>query len=569
MTAAALKLHRPTLRQVRLYAGLILGVYVTLHLANHAMGLISVGAQEAVRPWVMAAWQTWVGQIALYGSLTAHAVLGLYSIGRRRHFKMPSWERGQVMLGLAIPYLLLVHVVNTRGTRVLTGIDIDYVYEIALLWTDPVVRTKQIFLVLLVWGHFVTGLHFWLRNKPAYKRAFTAVVLGYVLLPLAALLGFAEVGMSLNGHAQQDAAWLNELRQRGVPHDPYRIELRRTLKYQAPNVWLGVVAAVFIFGQIRNWRERRRMFSVWYPRNDYVNAPVGMSILEVSRMASRPHVSVCGGRARCTTCRVRVIPSDGLAPPNADEARALSRIKASPGLRLACQTRPNIDVRVVPLLHASADTHRSKRPVDFGAERQVTVLFVDLRESTQLADSRLPYDVVYLVNQYLERMSAAVGAAGGASHNFTGDGLMALFGVDTQPAVAALAAVRCAADMHRRMDELNAQLACELASPLRIGVGVNSGVAVVGKMGPPAMAVMTALGDVVNTAARLEAMTKQFNAAAVVSADTLDLAGVGERLERQSVNVRGRSTASNVVAVSREQLDALFPNDTPLPKAAA
>lgn len=568
MSVAAIKHYRPTLRQIRLWAGLILGVYVTLHLSNHAMGLISVHAQEAVRPWVMFAWQTWVGQLALYGSLAAHAALGLYSIGRRRHFKMPAWERGQVMLGLAIPYLLLVHVVNTRGTRVLTGIDIDYVYEIALLWTDPVVRTKQIFLVVLVWGHFVTGLHFWLRHKPAYKRAFTGVVLGYVLLPLAALLGFAEVGMSLNGRAKQDPAWIGEIKQRGVPRDAYRVELRRTLKYQAPNVWLGVVAAVFIFGQLRNWRERRRMFSVWYPRNDYVNAPVGMSILEVSRMASRPHVSVCGGRARCTTCRVRVIPSDGLAPPNADEAKALARINASPGLRLACQTRPNIDVRVVPLLNASAADRGNKRPVDFGAERQVTVLFVDLRDSTQLADSRLPYDVVYLVNQYLERMSTAVRDAGGASHNFTGDGLMALFGVDTQPAAAALAAVRCAADMHRRMDELNAQLAGELVSPLRIGVGINSGLAVVGKMGPPAMSVMTALGDVVNTAARLEAMTKQFNAAVVVSADTLDLAGVGEKLERQSVNVRGRSTASSIVAISRDALDALIPSGKSCPTAA-
>ena len=127
----------PTLGEFRAVTGLVIGLYVTMHLSNHALGLISVRAQEAVRPWVMALWHSLPGQVFLYGSLLTHATVALIVLYRRRHYHMPAWEATQILLGLTIPYLLLVHIVNTRGTRILTGIDIDYTYEIANLWVDP------------------------------------------------------------------------------------------------------------------------------------------------------------------------------------------------------------------------------------------------------------------------------------------------------------------------------------------------------------------------------------------------------------------------------------------------
>src|SRR6516165_1047608 len=159
-----------TIADVRSATGLIIGLYVTMHLSNHALGLISVEAQETVRPWVMALWHSPPGQVLLYGSLISHATVALLILFRRRHYYMPPWEAIQILLGLTIPYLLLVHIVNTRGTRILTGIDIDYTYEIANLWVDPWTRFRQIALVLLVWGHFVVGLHFWWRLYGWYRR---------------------------------------------------------------------------------------------------------------------------------------------------------------------------------------------------------------------------------------------------------------------------------------------------------------------------------------------------------------------------------------------------------------
>jgi adenylate cyclase len=240
----------------------------------------------------MALWHSLPGQILLYGSLSSHATVALISLVRRRHYRMPAWEATQILLGLAIPYLLLVHIINTRGTRILTGIDIDYPYEIANLWVDPWTRYRQLLLVLLVWGHFVVGLHFWLRIQAWYQRAFPAILIAYVIVPVAALLGFAEVGMTMTAHARAEPQWMRAMKSRGVPADPRRAQLRTALKDGAPASWLGVVALVFSAAQIRNWQQRHHRFKVTYPDNVVVEAPIGMSVLEVSRMARRPHVGL-------------------------------------------------------------------------------------------------------------------------------------------------------------------------------------------------------------------------------------------------------------------------------------
>src|SRR5205814_10201534 len=111
-----------------------------------------------------------------------------------------------------IPYLLLVHIVNTRGTRILTGIDIDYTYEIANLWVDPWTGFRQIALVLLVWGHFAVGLHFWWRLHGWYRRAFPAILVALVLVPMAAPMGFAEVGMTMTARARSDLRWMRDIK---------------------------------------------------------------------------------------------------------------------------------------------------------------------------------------------------------------------------------------------------------------------------------------------------------------------------------------------------------------------
>src|SRR4029079_11526137 len=181
-----------------------------------------------------------------------------------------------------------------------------------------------------------------------------------------------------------------------------------------------------------------------------VRSPRGLTILETSLRYNVPHASVCGGKARCSTCRVRVISDrTTLPPPSGRESLVLSRVGAgaNPAIRLACQLRPKNDVAVIPVLPANvgADFVRNRQRINIGEEHYVVSMFIDMRGSTRLAETKLPFDTVFLINRFLEAASQAVIDAGGQPNQFVGDGLLALFALDTDPATACRQAMRAAA----------------------------------------------------------------------------------------------------------------------------
>jgi adenylate cyclase len=284
-----------------------------------------------------------------------------------------------------------------------------------------------------------------------------------------------------------------------------------------------------------------------------------MSVLEVSRMARRAHVSVCGGRARCTTCRVQIVSAAGDLPaPKKIEADALERIGAPNDVRLACQLRSDVDLVVQPLLHPSlvAPTDHASGH-EFGDERRVTILFADIRGSTSLAETRLPYDVVFLLNALFRVLADVVEKSGGYYSNFTGDGLMALFGLDQNLGPGARAALRCALTMFEELHRFNHRLAIELPTPLAVGIGIHTGEAIVGRMGPPKTPILSAVGDSVNTTARLESMTKELGAPLVVSVDTLRAAEIIISFPLQAISLRGRTNLLDVAALDESALREL------------
>jgi adenylate cyclase len=205
-----------------------------------------------------------------------------------------------------------------------------------------------------------------------------------------------------------------------------------------------------------------------------------------------------------------------------------------------------------PTLARPSQTRATGR--EFGEERRVTILFVDLRGSTALAEARLPYDVVFLLNYYLAEMTDAVDRAGGHYSNFTGDGLMALFGLENSDDNGASGALRCATEMIEKVNRLNERLAAELAEPLAIGIGIHTGEAIVGRMGPPKTPLLSALGDAVNMAARLESATKELSAPVVASRDTLEAAGLESEAPFLSLTLRGRAMAIEARALDLEEL---------------
>ena len=160
---------------------------------------------------------------------------------------------------------------------------------------------------------------------------------------------------------------------------------------------------------------------------------------------------------------------DQLAAASDLEAAALSRIGASGGLRLACQIRPTADLSIMPLLAADANAaDGTVRGGLEGSERPITVVFVDLRGSTTLGEARLPYDVLFILNQFFHEMTQALVATNGHYSQFTGDGLMALYGLyAVDPATGPADAMRGAREMLQRLDQLNYQMRGDLREPLR------------------------------------------------------------------------------------------------------
>lgn len=286
----------------------------------------------------------------------------------------------------------------------------------------------------------------------------------------------------------------------------------------------------------------------------------GATVLESLRIAGIPHPSVCGGRGRCSTCRVRV--EDGgrlLAEPDENERRVLARFGLPGEVRLACQIRPDANVQVAAMLPpdeparilAQARDHRK------GDEETVAILFVDLRGSTKLSEDRLPFDAVFILNQFFAELSGALAETGGHYAQFNGDGLMALYGLDTDIAVGCQQALAGAQSMLRRLEDLNARLDAELSEPLRIGIGIHAGEAIVGSMGPPATPIVSALGDNVNIAARLESQTKEFDVPLMVSARVLEYGGVDTvSLDMREMPVKGRERPVRVYPIA--EINALL-----------
>ena len=143
-----------------------------------------------------------------------------------------------------------------------------------------------------------------------------------------------------------------------------------------------------------------------------------------------------------------------------------------------------------------------------GEAWELAIMFVDLRSFTQLAENRLPYDVVFLLNQYSTAMGQAIERAGGHPNQFVGDGIMALFGLESGPIVGSRQALEGALEMARTLEQLSRTLRHDLKEPLRIGIGIHAGQVIVGEMGYGRARYLTAIGDVVNTASRLEALSR-------------------------------------------------------------
>jgi adenylate cyclase len=288
------------------------------------------------------------------------------------------------------------------------------------------------------------------------------------------------------------------------------------------------------------------MFGITYPGRQ-VRVPKGMSVLEASLRYKVPHASVCGGRARCSTCRVRVVSDRfALPPPSGREAFVLKRVGVSsdPSIRLACQLRPQSDVSVIPILppHIGADFVRNRQRINIGEERYLVSMFVDMRGSTTLSEARLPFDIVFLINRFVDAVSRGITEAGGVPNQFVGDGVLALFGLRCDREAACRQALQAAALIASNVAHLNHQFATEVRDPIQYGIGINAGDVIIGDIGFRGHTVFTALGDSVNVAARLQDLSKALDCKVVIAEEVCQRAGIpSDALTRTQVDIRGHA----------------------------
>lgn len=534
-----------SLRQIRLASGLVLFAYVVSHFLNHALGNISMEALARGVYLHTLFWQFLPVAILFYTACLVHTALGIWALYERRQFRWKAIEPLQLVLGLSVPALIIAHIIGVRLGQTLYGHEKLYPQVLFVYWIwEPYRIWLMLAVMTIAWVHGCIGLYFWLRMRTFYKRAAPYLLAAAVLIPTLSMLGFYQSGRMVIEN--DDAEWRaqNIQRQFGTPAEAKT--LGRITDYFLFG-YFGLIGIALLAKGVRAVNERRRgMINLSYGNGRTVRVPKGLSVLEASLRNNVPHASVCGGRARCSTCRIRIIGDHSELPePSQREAFVLGRVGTSdPSIRLACQLRPDCDLSFFQLFlpHTmSADGHESN-PTRIGQERYLVSLFVDMRGSTKLAEKRLPFDTVFIVNRFLGAVSQAVIESGGRPNQFVGDGMLALFGLATSRQQACRQALKAAALIAANVDELNRFLEHDLREPLRFGIGINGGEVIVGDIGYRDHMVFTALGDPVNVAARLQDMTKSLACEAVISDEVRATAGIdADALPQQEVAIRGRN----------------------------
>jgi adenylate cyclase len=481
-------------RNLRMASGLILFTYTGAHLLNHALGLISLSTAEAGMEIAVEVWYSLPGTVLLYGAFIIHFIMALIAVYERRTFRLPPLELLRIVLGFTMPILLIGHAASTRLAYEIFGLSSDYTRVVSNLWVTGS-QGWQLGLMAPGWLHGCLGLHFAFGRRARYRRFRFVLFSAALLLPVLAALGFLAMGKEIMTSPAAAAAAYQYLSPDNAVQRLAITQWRDNLL----NWYYAIIGVAFIAREIRNLIERRgkRLVSLTYPGR-IVRVPRGWSVLEASRSFHLPHAAMCGGRARCSTCRVRVTGGGEFCPPAAnDEQATLQRIGAAPDVRLACQLRPQGNVSVVPLVRTARPVYR--QTAQRSGEREVVVLFCDFRNRADLSSDHLPQDLLYILTLYVEGIGHAIRASGGTLSYVEADSICALFGHEGG-ANAAQGALRAAGAIEGVIADLNNRLEQQRDHNVKIAVSIHAGRAAVGEIGSSEPPVLMAVGEAVDVA---------------------------------------------------------------------
>jgi adenylate cyclase len=284
------------------------------------------------------------------------------------------------------------------------------------------------------------------------------------------------------------------------------------------------------------------------PDHKTIEGAEGETLLQTALRAKIPHTNVCGGFARCSTCRVSVIEGQEHCSPRTPEEQVVADMLHFPDtVRLACQTIPTGTVKVRRLVEELEDVDfntlyvRDAEACAIGEEKDILILFSDIQGFTPFAENLLPYDVIYCLNLYFRQMGEVITSFGGLIDNYMGDGFMALFEAE-DPEAGALQAVQAGLAMLKRVEELGPYLEELYHHSFKIRIGLHYGKVVAGNLGHPGQRKKTVVGDAVNFASRIETANKKAGTSFLISEDAFALVkGRVQVGKRAYVTLRGKS----------------------------
>ena len=545
--------------KLKLWTGMFLMFYCVTHYLNHSIGIFGLDAVEYIRNIFLFFWRNPFMNFFLPSVAVIHIYLSLSRVIRLasfRGFKRHEWF--QLIAGILTVPALALHVSGTKIAHVFYGINDTYTFLSSSIadYTDIVIFNL---LMLLVWMHGYIGVKYWMKVNSKYQSYLNQMGMFFFLLPILSFVGVISMFRESNLNLLIDPKYKEKVFNSSNPEnvDLDKLTEDTIMYFVIPYLFLIIILFTgrFIFFKIK---RRNNSIQISYPEGIISKIFPGMSILEASIDAGIPHAHVCGGRGRCSTCRIRVDKGlDQLEPPRQKEKRVLRGIGAPENVRLACQAFPKIDLNVSPLLAHDANymENASEQKYIHGSDREICIMFTDLRAFTKMSEKKLPYDVVFILNQYFKLMGEIIENHGGYLDKFIGDGTMALFGIEEGPKEGSRNAIMAASQMNVELKKLNERLIHDLPFPLKMGIGIHSGDVIFGKMGYKHAKNLTAVGDAVNTASRLESLTKEFKCQLIISKYTYELSDYQfNTIEEDSVKIIGRDEMLDVVKIENTSM---------------
>ena len=311
----------------------------------------------------------------------------------------------------------------------------------------------------------------------------------------------------------------------------------------------------------------KKAFWVEFINDRSVLVKEDQTILEASLAAGIPHYHACGGKGKCTTCRVLVNKGEEFLSPYSERELALRTMApVPPNLRLACQTyvkgksvhlhrmiRDETDLDIYIRKGTVADLQNA------GDEQNLVLFFLDIRNFTPFMESYLPFDVIHVMRRLFSIFKTSIETYNGKIIETEGDGFYAVFGFDEELELASNNAYQAGLTILEELEKFNEQyLEKHFFHSFEVGIGLHAGRVIVGDIGIGVNNNLTAMGMPVNIASRIQAATRVLNNSFLISDDVFKNIYQAEETRQINISLKGVKSSITVHLCGKPYKDVLL-----------